>query len=1149
MFRLKTADANSLATTLTQLFREDIAVVADGRNNALILRGTESHITEAANLIEQIDAREDTGTDDGHVPASKTEDAVDRGLQWLRAPDAYRARQPNAPTDVDKLREDYRSAELAASETAAELRRLQAASDGSNVRTGLEALRLQLRGQVADSFDVRQQLHEAELANLLRKLKQARETIDQRNRIKDQIIDRRVEDLLNPELRWEGSETSIVRSAPPSARQPSKGLPPAPQGHQGCISVLRELAGENALTDPLLLFFYVDWCSPCRKLQPEIQKLREEGITIIEIDVDKQAKVSRTFQVDRVPTLVLCVDGMEVDRTVGPVIEPLIDKYRAESEPPVAAHNQTRDNLQTLMLAMYHYYTRYQHFPPAVILGKDGKGAVPHSWRVELLQYLDGEGQKLYDAYHFDEPWDSEHNRQLLTKMPAVYRSPMDAVDSTNTSYFAIVTPGLAPVLSGDGGMGSATAGDSGGLGSGIPGEPSWHLGTLYSRPAGTRMQDITDGTSNVVALVEAKRALPWTKPDDIPYAADKPLPSLGGWFTGGWFAGMADGNVRFISSTNDEKSIRHLFTISDGHPITLIEDVKYFRSARKASRSGYRQRAQGTGGEQAEQSIGELEGNWRQESIVGNGIKGAKLVPAEAEDTGAAIEGAAPAVTDSNEKNVAPTVDSSNLPLDSRAVTVRNLARLMLAMHNFHDTYEHFPAAIATRPPGNPPRKVQPYSWRVAILPFVEAADLYEQYRFDEPWDSPDNLKLLEKMPAVYRHPMAPKGSASAAYFGLVGPGTVFNDDDGSRISEILDGTSDTIVFVEAKRDIPWTKPEDVPYDPAKPLPDLGGYFDNGFHAGFADGTVKLVLADNDEQTIRHLLTINDGQRVEPKLIDSTNPCSADKLFLTVKGPSAGRVGQIVQFKVELQNASREDQMARISVAYDACLKPINATPGFTIKDVRLSWQNDALPAGQTISRLIEFECTDNQRDAEVRCNAILPDKLELTTKALITIRDGDAPVPLDTESDQTDVPHKENGEQPVETSESADHALDGYCPVTLVEQSKWLPGDSAHSLVHNGARYNFASQEALETSQAKPTRYTPVMDGRDVVIAKDESRLVSGVRHYGMFVWGRIFLFESAETLEKFAKNPDYYCEFACQEMPVPPTPSSDSDERSPD
>ncbi|MEO1523787.1 MAG: DUF1559 domain-containing protein [Planctomycetota bacterium] len=56
------------------------------------------------------------------------------------------------------------------------------------------------------------------------------------------------------------------------------------------------------------------------------------------------------------------------------------------------------------------------------------------SWRVHLLPWL---GQKdLHDRFHFDEPWDSDHNLRLVAEMPKVYgadptkgRSPYRGID------------------------------------------------------------------------------------------------------------------------------------------------------------------------------------------------------------------------------------------------------------------------------------------------------------------------------------------------------------------------------------------------------------------------------------------------------------------------------------------------------------------------------------------------------------------------------------------------------------------------------------------------------------------------------------------------------------------------------------------------
>ena len=61
--------------------------------------------------------------------------------------------------------------------------------------------------------------------------------------------------------------------------------------------------------------------------------------------------------------------------------------------------------------------------------------------------------------------------------------------------------------------------------------------------------------------LVEAKREIPWTKPDDIPYAADRPLPKLGGWFNAGFNAAFADGHVVFLPDSHAESVIRAFIT------------------------------------------------------------------------------------------------------------------------------------------------------------------------------------------------------------------------------------------------------------------------------------------------------------------------------------------------------------------------------------------------------------------------------------------------------------------------------------------------------------------------------------------------------------------------------------------------------------
>jgi hypothetical protein len=178
--------------------------------------------------------------------------------------------------------------------------------------------------------------------------------------------------------------------------------------------------------------------------------------------------------------------------------------------------------------------------------------------------------------------------------------------------------------------------------------------------------------------------------------------------------------------------------------------------------------------------------------------------------------------------------------------------------MHNYHDVYRQFPPAVLYGPDGK-----TPYSWRVALLPFLDQANLYQQYKFNEPWDSENNRKILAQMPPVFRDPNEPETLMHASYFVLTGPDTVFSGKEGTEIRQITDGLSNTFMVVEAQRDIPWTKPEDIPYAADKPLPKFGGHYPDGFLALLCDGSVRFVSGKVNEKTTRLLITKGDGEPI----------------------------------------------------------------------------------------------------------------------------------------------------------------------------------------------------------------------------------------------------------------------------------------------
>jgi hypothetical protein len=197
------------------------------------------------------------------------------------------------------------------------------------------------------------------------------------------------------------------------------------------------------------------------------------------------------------------------------------------------------------------------------------------------------------------------------------------------------------------------------------------------------------------------------------------------------------------------------------------------------------------------------------------------------------------------------------------------NLKEMALAFHNYNDVYGAMPGNAIYSKDGKPL-----LSWRVAILPFIEEHVLWKKFKLDEPWDSPHNKKLLPLMPKVYR-PVRGKTKTphSTFYQVFTGPDTPFNPAAvrrgpvslGPRIpATFQDGTSNTVVIVEASEAVPWTKPQDLPYDAKKPIPKLGGQFADGFHAAFADGSVEFLRKDFDQKTMRDLINPADGNTID---------------------------------------------------------------------------------------------------------------------------------------------------------------------------------------------------------------------------------------------------------------------------------------------
>ena len=240
-----------------------------------------------------------------------------------------------------------------------------------------------------------------------------------------------------------------------------------------------------------------------------------------------------------------------------------------------AARYKSLNNLKHIGLAMHNFHATNRFFPPAVVYGPDGKAW--HSWRVLILPYI--AQQPLYDRYDFSVPWDSPKNREVLERMPAVFRDPIHGASTTYTDYAAITGAGTV-------------------FPSGIQLGPGGKL-VLQKGPNTVSIARLRDGTSNTIMVgsVHRGRKIPWTKPEDIRFGKDFAGIGRPGNFAAPYRiveqdAGVflfSDGSVRTIAQGIAAKTMRALLTIG-GREVIDPASIPILRSP--ASRNTFREQA-----------------------------------------------------------------------------------------------------------------------------------------------------------------------------------------------------------------------------------------------------------------------------------------------------------------------------------------------------------------------------------------------------------------------------------------------------------------------------------------------------------------------------------------------------------------------------
>jgi prepilin-type processing-associated H-X9-DG protein len=201
--------------------------------------------------------------------------------------------------------------------------------------------------------------------------------------------------------------------------------------------------------------------------------------------------------------------------------------------------------------------------------------------------------------------------------------------------------------------------------------------------------------------------------------------------------------------------------------------------------------------------------------------------------------------------------------PVRRRTECRNNLLVLALAMHSYHNAYGSFPPAYIADKDGQPM-----HSWRVLVLPFLDHRDLYDLYRFDEPWNGPNNRKLAARMPHEFHCPADTDTEANTSYFVVVGSKTIFPGATPIPISDIPDGPMHTILLAEAADSrINWLEPRDLSYEDAvrginaKTGWSISSHHEGGAMVAFADGSRELLPDQMPVQQLRLLLERNDGR------------------------------------------------------------------------------------------------------------------------------------------------------------------------------------------------------------------------------------------------------------------------------------------------
>ena len=182
IFSLKNSNANDAAKIIQSLSGFPTKVATDERTNSLIVSSDEHRLSGIEAILFRLDSSESAAKNS----ATNSLPSVNANQPIISIAE-YRQRLDAIEQPVQQLAERVRAVE---------------AKDGKDHADSAK-LRADLKALVQQTFAERQAIQRAELAEFTRRLQRMKQSIETREKIADRMVDRRVEELLEPDATWE----------------------------------------------------------------------------------------------------------------------------------------------------------------------------------------------------------------------------------------------------------------------------------------------------------------------------------------------------------------------------------------------------------------------------------------------------------------------------------------------------------------------------------------------------------------------------------------------------------------------------------------------------------------------------------------------------------------------------------------------------------------------------------------------------------------------------------------------------------------------------------------------------------------------------------------------------------------------------------